>query len=410
MPSSTNRLPGVSFSIMKKNKLRNQILWLSLLTLILTMLASLVLPLVSERAQRRETVLREMARIWGAPQMIAGPVGFAGDTAIEMSQLRVDGDLKVSLRRKGIYRFPLYAAKLQFTGELRRMGARQMMLKSRARLRIEKASLANAPLLFSETVENGIFVYKASVPAGFAGTRVQLQVAAEGLQSFSLLPVATETELRLTSDWNDPGFFGDFLPLTYDIQKSGFSATWKVSGVAARKWSEIFAAVDRHAELATPGVFGVSFYQAADIYLVTERSVKYAILFIALTLAALFLFELVSSAQIHPMQYFLAGLGIVIFYLLLLALSEYLGFAWAYLIAGSANTILLSRYSGGILLSRAHAVQFTLIIAGLYALLYVILQLEEAALLSGSLTLFAALALTMYLTRRVDWYAVGEAK
>jgi inner membrane protein len=398
---------------MRKNKLRNQILWVSLLTLVLTMLASLVLPLVSERAGRRETVLREMARIWGTPQVIAGPVGIAGETTIDLKQLTVEGELKVNLRRKGIYKFPIYTAKLQFSGDLKTAGAQKILMKSRARLRVEAASLGGAALSFSETIENGIFLYKANVYGDSDHPHLAMKVSAEGLQSFSMLPVAGETELRLRSDWNDPGFFGDFLPLEYEIGKTGFSAAWKVPGITVRKWGEIFGATDRGErgfEASPSGAFGVAFYQPTDIYLVTERSVKYAILFIALTLLTLFLFEMISSAEIHPMQYFLAGLGLVIFYLLLLALSEFVGFTPAYLIAAVANTALLSRYCAGFLLSRAHAVQFTLIITGLYTLLYVILQLDEAALLSGAVTLFAALALTMYLTRRVDWYSIGEVK
>lgn len=398
---------------MKKNKLRNQILWVSLLTLILTMLATLVLPLVSERAHRRETVLREMTRVWGPPQVIAGPVGFADDNAMELSRLSVEGEFKTTLRRKGIYKFPMYTAQLQMNGILRSTAARKILMKSRARLRIEAASLGGAPLYFSEKTENGIYTYTAAVHPGNEETRLSLRLTAEGLQSFSFLPLAAETELKLKSDWNDPGFFGDFLPQHYEIGKHGFNASWRVAGLTSRKWSEIFGTSDRGEksfDTAPSGTFGVSFYQPVDIYQATERSVKYAVLFIALTLVALFLFEMMSGAEIHPMQYFLAGLGLVIFYLLLLALSEFVGFTPAYMIAALANTALLSRYCGAFLLNRAHAIQFTGIITGLYTLLYVILQLEEAALLSGAITLFAALALTMYLTRRVDWYSIGEAR
>lgn len=398
---------------MKKNKLRNQILWISLLTLLLTMLATLVLPLVSERAGRRETVLHEQSRIWGPPQVIAGPVGFIDENVVELKNLTVEGELKTSIRRRGIFKFPIYAAKLQFTGDLRSTSIRKIVMKSRARLRVESATLGGSPLYFGETPENGIYFYKAAVKSGNDESRLTINVAAEGLQSFSMLPVAGETDLRLKSDWNDPSFFGDFMPLEYEIGKTGFAASWKVRGIQGRKWSEIFAATDRGEQGfdTTPaGAFGVALYQPVDIYQATERSVKYAILFIALTLLALFLFEMMSGVNIHPMQYFLAGLGIVIFYLLLLALAEFVGFTPAYMIAAVMNIFLLSRYCAAFLSSGAHTFQFTFIVTGLYTLLYVILKLEEAALLAGSVTLFIALALTMYFTRRVNWYSIGEAR
>lgn len=412
---------------MRRSKLSSQILWVSLITIILTVVATMILPLIRERAERREGVLREMTRIWGQPHLLQGPLAYDDRGAIDIAALTIDGDIKTSTRRKGIFRVPFYSAKLTLSGEIQG-AARRIILRSRSRLNVEKAALGNRAVAFSESFETGTYVYRA-LTAGARGEKLQITLLCEGVQSLSFIPAAAASEVRLQSDWSDPGFFGDFLPAKYDIHKNGFNADWKIHvprfEPVAEKYNQLpvgtttpATAVERRSvsETEKPVVaaapaqaFGVNFYQPVDIYLSTERSVKYAILFIALTFMTLILFEAISSAEIHPMQYFLAGLALVIFYLLLLALAEYTGFTIAYAVASAATVVLLARYSGSFLLSRTHTIYFAGVLAFLYGLLYVILQLEEFALIAGATTLFLALAATMYLTRRLDWYRLGAA-
>lgn len=409
---------------MRKSKLSTQILWVGLITILLTILATMILPLVRERSLRREKVLADMTRIWGQPHLISGPVAYGATAAVEMQKFRIDGDIKTSVRRKGIYRFPFYAARLGISGKLTGTTLRLVML-SRSRLQIDTATLGNRAVIFSEQNESGMYAYRAAV-TGVAGDELKIALSCEGLQSLSFAPTSPATEVNLKSDWNDPGFFGDYLPVEYTISKGGFTALWKLQLPRYRapeeKYLHLPAATEpeadtsdsatlRRAEVSAPAVaqiqpgrFGVNFYQPVDIYLATERSVKYAILFIALTFLTLVLFETISSAEIHPMQYLLAGTALVIFYLLLLALAEYTGFTIAYCAASAATVLLLARYSGSFLLSRRHTLAFAAVLSLLYALLYVILQLEEFALIAGASTLFLALATTMYLTRQLDWY------
>lgn len=409
---------------MRKSKLSTQILWVGLITILLTITATLILPLVRERSVRREKVLADMTRIWGQPHLLAAPVAYGQSGAVEIQKLRIDGEIKTSVRRKGIYRFPFYSARLEMQGKLAG-AARRLVVLSRSRLQIDAASLGGRPISFSEQNDAGTYAYRADVP-GAAGDQLKLAVLCEGLQSLSFVANYAGAEVRLKSDWNDPGFFGDYLPAEYDIGKTGFTALYKLNVPRYKAPEEKYLHLPSHIEhdsdavdtaatrrtegspavaaSTAPGKFGVNFFQPVDIYLATERSVKYAILFIALTFLTLVLFETISSAEIHPMQYLLAGTALVIFYLLLLALAEYTGFTIAYCAAAAATVLLLARYSGSFLLSRRHTLAFAAVLTLLYALLYVILQLEEFALIAGASTLFMALATTMYLTRHLDWY------
>jgi inner membrane protein len=396
--------------MMRKSKLAIQVLWVGLITVILTIMASMIFPLIRERSNRGEAVLREMTRIWGQPHVIAGPMVYGSDGAINLVARAVTGEIKTSTRRKGIYHFPYYNANLVFTGKVADAEAGKIMFRSRSRLVISDAKLGSTRLSFHETHEGVNYAYVAKIPAGATGV-LTIPVSCEGLQSLKFVATGKTMEVSLKSDWKDPGFTGDFLPADYNISKQGFDATWKIQQggyVAPAAKSFDLPSEDPNEEGRLISAFGVNFYQPVSIYQLTERCVKYAILFITLTFLTLILFETISSAEIHPMQYLLAGSALVIFYLLLLAFAEYLGFAVAYWIAACANIVLLAKYSGSFLLSRTHTAVFTAVLTLLYSILYVILQLEEFALISGAVMLFLALATTMYLTRKLDWYRIGE--
>jgi inner membrane protein len=161
-------------------------------------------------------------------------------------------------------------------------------------------------------------------------------------------------------------------------------------------------------ELLDQWTAGVSLFEPVDAYAKTSRTVKYGILFLFMTFAVYFLFEILGRLRIHPFQYLLVGFALCLFYLLLLSLSEHIGFARSYLLASAATVGLIAAYSGSVLRSFSRAGAIGAGLGGLYLYLYVLLQLEDYALVLGSLGLFALLAAAMALTRRVDWYAVGR--
>ncbi|MDR3087676.1 MAG: cell envelope integrity protein CreD, partial [Azoarcus sp.] len=219
-----------------------------------------------------------------------------------------------------------------------------------------------------------------------------------GTSSFNIAPTAENNAIQLKSNWRHPSFQGRFLPRTRQVGDEGFNAQWEVSQLA------------RNLENALAGneILGVNFMDPVNIYLQSERALKYGDLFILLTFAAFFVYEITRRHPVHLLQYLLVGLALTIFFLLLVALSEHLPFLLAYLAAALSCIGLIVFYLAGMLGSWRVALSFGGTLAGLYAMIYAILQLEDMALLMGSLLLFAALAAVMLSTRRFDWYALTK--
>ena len=226
-----------------------------------------------------------------------------------------------------------------------------------------------------------------------------------GSREFSLSPLGRRTIASVQSDWPSPSFFGAFLPTDRKIAKDGFTASWTVPYLA-RGFGQSFQSAGGSMETLLTAGFGARFYQPVDHYQLVERSLKYAILFVALAFLVFFVVETVSPQRLHAVQYALVGSAQVLFYLLLLSLSEHIGFALSYLIAAAATVVLTSFYAMSVLGSVSRAVVLCAVLSALYGLLYVILNAEDYALLIGSGLLFAALAATMYVTRRINWYAL----
>jgi inner membrane protein len=222
-----------------------------------------------------------------------------------------------------------------------------------------------------------------------------------GTEELSISPTAENNIVELASDWKHPSFRGRFLPRERNITESGFTAQWEISQLA------------RNLEGALKGsseVLDIRFIDPVNIYLQAERAVKYGSLFIVLTFAALFIGEALRRRPMHIMQYALVGLSLAIFFLLLIALSEHLPFALAYLAGAVACIGLITAYLVGVFSSWRMASGFGSGLAVLYGMLFAILQMEDMALLMGSLILFAALAAAMLSTRRFDWYQLKQGE
>lgn len=225
-----------------------------------------------------------------------------------------------------------------------------------------------------------------------------------GAQRIALLPYARTTRIFAQGDWPDPGFDGAFPPVRRSVAGSGFTAEWSAPfiarGVPAEGAASRFIALDAAA-------IGISFIEVADAYQAVSRSMKYVLLFLALVFLTYFVFEATTGTRVHPAQYLLVGLAQIVFYLLLLSLAERLGFDWAFLFAGGATVTLLSVNAGWVFAGRSQAVRGFAIFGALYGLIYLLLRMEDNALLTGALASFAALSAAMYLTRRIDWYGSG---
>lgn len=394
---------------MKDQKFRNKIWGVILLVFTLTLTSYLIMPLAGERGERRSKVMQQLSVVWGEPQIMIGPVGLHNQKERPLESIKITGFLKTSLRKKGIYSVPFYESELTVSAQVTKPLS-TVAFRTRSRVRIENAGIAEKKVIFRESFNGTSYLYEAVLGEKLQGN-LNFKITFASLQSLYLFPIAHSAEIELNSNWKDPGFNGMFLPSSYNAHDDGFMANWKIQPPKASLHnafgsSEAVMMADSKEDFA---VAGIRFYQPNDLYQQTERSVKYAILFITLTFLAYFLLEVVGASEIHLMQYFLAGCAIVIFYLLLLALAEIMGFTLAYALASAAVVTLLGYYSSSFLGNAKKTMVFAGTVALLYALLYVILQLEEFALLAGTAALFVALVLTMVLTRKINWYDIGKS-
>ena len=223
-----------------------------------------------------------------------------------------------------------------------------------------------------------------------------------GAQRIAVLAYGKKTHVTEQGDWPNPGFDGGFLPVSHTVTAHGYTAEWSVPFIARGVPAEgISGAVSGLGATA----LGVSFVELVDPYQSVNRSLKYVPLFLGLVFLSYFIFEVTARKRVHPAQYLLVGIAQIIFYLLLLSLSERIGFDFGFLLAGVATVILLAANAGWIFTSRKQGWRALATFAPLYGLIYMLLRLEDNALLVGAIASFLTVAAAMYFTRRIDWYS-----
>ncbi len=340
-------------------------------------------------------------------------------------RLDIGGEARVETRSRGLYHARLYHLALQIAGKAivaPRLGLEpaRNIVDAQAFLVLgiaDPRGVDNDP----EVSVNGRVHRFATGTGGFVagqGVHVPLgpvdiatggsfefavPLSLTGSERLAIAPAGKTTSVVLKSDWPHPSFQGRFLPTTRTVGAAGFEARWQVSYLA-RSFDRVLKGPEPNAPAET---LDISFMEPVNVYLKSERAVKYGILFVVLTFAAFFLTEILRRLAIHPMQYLLVGLALAIFFLLLIALSEHLSFALAYGISAISCIGLIGAYLAGALGSRWRGAAFGAGIAALYGVLYGVLLSEDNALLMGTLLLFAALGTTMLASRRIDWYRIG---
>lgn len=447
-----------------------KVLGIGVLALVMLIPLAEVNDVIHERQGRAQEATMHVAERWGAQQMLGGPV-LVVPVKREVrrdkewivveerhyllpDRLSMTVTLEPDVRRYGIYDTAVYTADAKIEGrfsstdiaalandgepEWQRAEMRVPIADVRGIRRVSSLRLGDRELEFGPDTGGvgGLTAISASSPlepASLASTLpFSFTLTLAGTERFSALPLARRTEAGVASRWPDPGFDGAFLPATHRVGKSGFEAEWQVLDLnreLPQSWSE--GAYDNEALLKmlaasqqgsrgaaeTGGIesalkqsaFGVTLTQPAGTYQQNVRAGKYGVLFIALTFVAFFLFEVLRGLRVHPVQYLLIGLALSTFYVVLLALSEQIGFAWAYAIAACAVVAIVGGYAGVVLATRRAGILLGALLALIYALLYGLVVSEDYSLLMGSMALLAAVAALMYLTRRVDWYAFGPA-
>ncbi|QIV36125.1 cell envelope integrity protein CreD [Klebsiella pneumoniae] len=229
-----------------------------------------------------------------------------------------------------------------------------------------------------------------------------------GTGEFSLVPLGRNSELQLTSNWPHPGFLGSFLPTQREVSAVGYRAHWQSSWFANDMGS--YFKDDMEIPWSRLPAFSADVMSLADQYQLTDRATKYAILLIGLTFMAFFVFESLTRRPLHPMQYLLVGLSLVLFYLVLLALSEHIGFTAAWLAASLSGAVMNGIYLQAVLRGWRNSLLFVAALLLLDGVMWFLLHSEDSALLLGTGVLALALSVLMFLTRRVDWYALSLPK
>lgn len=425
--------------------------FLLLLVLILLIPLALIEGLIGERAQRRDMVAHEIGQTWGRHQTVAGPVLIVpyryvveqrkewrtvlverrGHAFFLPERLETIASVIPEVRYRGIFEAIVYSASLQLSGEFASPDFQALDIDHKD-VFWDEAVLAfgvtdlrgtsGVPLLTwngqdiallpgttSDLLGGGTHAPVPFDPAKPATKAFNLALQIKGSQALSFTPSGKTTSVQLTSPWRHPSFIGTYLPDQRTIGDDGFEASWKVSYLGRnfpQSWTSQDPAFSSYTGQLRSTLFGAGLISPVDFYLKSERSIKHGALFIVLIFAVIFIFEVITPLKIHAVQYGLLGAALCLFYLLLLSLSEIMGFLIAYGIAATLSTALITLYIGKFLGSRRRALLIAGILGATYGYLYTLLQLESLSLVSGAIGLFVALAAVMYATRNVDWYAL----
>ncbi len=409
----------------------------------------MVQAVVSERATRRDAAVQETGSTWGGFQTLGGPVlivpyrhvwtdrdGRAQQATARAFFLPDTLEIKAAVEplvlRRGLFKVVVYRTHVTMAGRFIRPAVTAVrpvpfqtlwdeatisigITDPRGIARRLTVNWMGGELPLTPGAEDvGLFTSGVQARAAGLSTLAErtpmpftIELDVNGSRDLRFLPVGSDTSVEMTSTWAHPSFSGTPLPAFRDVRATGFTARWSVpyfSRGYPPQWTS--NAMDR-AQLksaADQSSFGVSLIQPVDIYQQSERAVKYAALFIVMTFVVFFLFEIVRARLLHPIQYSFIGFAMCVFYLLLVSLSEHLGFDIAYGSASVATTALIALYSAHVLGGIVEGAAIGGGLVTLYGFLYLLLRLEDYALLAGSIGLFAMLALLMFATRRVNWY------
>lgn len=413
---------------------------IGILSLLLLIPAGMIRSLIREREMRNQDASLEISESWSFSQTITGP--FLSIPTEELitenelkvlerntyhllpDQLNIDGSVDPLEKKRGIFTAVVYNSNITISGHFTLTDDELTSIFNR-KIQKEKAFLCIG-LNDLRGIGNGSSVLLNGVPYEIMpglhnrdltdkGIHVPLDtellqsngtltfhisIELKGSSDLFITPVGKNTEVNIASSWPDPSFTGKFLPSDKKITSTGFDATWEVNYLN-RNFPQSWYNSNHSLSEST---FGVNFLIPVDHYQKSERSVKYAFMFIALTFLVFLLTEIILKTRIHPIQYLLVGFALIIFYTLLISLAEHVGFNIAYLISTIAVTTLVGGYMKGSTSSGKVGLISGLLLFFLYSFLFTTLQLQELSLLMGSVGLFLILTVIMIVSRKINWY------
>ncbi len=429
------------------------------LVLILLIPSAWIEDLISERQQRSTDVIHEVGEKWSKSQTLTGPVlviPYIKQTVIDRGkegqeirehierayflpeQLDIDGTVEPERLKRGIFDAVVYQSQLKFQSKFMMpdfeslkiqedlvqwkdaymilgitdlrgisedpaftVGANKFPTEPSSKLGI---SVLSQNELYPHDRDLSTTGIKAKLnwtsKENFSGT-VSINLDLKGSQRLDFIPAGKNTTVKISGPWADPSFDGEFIPQSREVSETGFSATWKVlhfNRPFSQQWTE-------ENQNLSGADFGVKLLVPVDQYQKSMRTSKYGVLIIVLTFISLFLIEVTQKIRIHPFQYILIGAALIIYYSLLLSISEQLGYDIAYLIASSATVILITFYSVSFLRKTRLAVLLSLLLTIFYSFIFVIIQLQDFSLLIGSIGLFLIIGVLMFFSRKISWYS-----
>lgn len=427
---------------MKKESIALRILIVGCLIVLLLIPLWMIHFLISERQGYRNEAVKEISKSWAGPQTIAGPlltlvtnhekIKKDGTKSLHPKRtfylpenLSIETKVIPEKRYRGIYSAIVYKTDLKIKGDFNFQNLRENFndssllesylsfniddprgIQQNINLKWDDVLRSVNPGLKDKNIFKNGFHSEVNLNKEKAVSSFEINLTLKGVDDLNFVPMGKNTEINVSSSWSNPSFVGNFLPAEREINENGFTASWRVNHFNRefpQEWKNQTYDVFKDK-------FGIKFFIPADEYQQTMRSSKYGLLIIILTFVSFFLVEVFSGKAIHPIQYLLIGLALIIFYSMLLALSEYIIFQFSYLIAGSLVIGLITLYTKSIYKNRNIVLSISAMLISFYGFVYVLLQLQDYSLLLGNIALFLILAAIMFFTRKVNWFEVLKPK
>lgn len=431
-----------------KDSLTLRLVAITVLVLLLLIPTAMVKDMIRERESYQDEAAREVGQKWGKEQFLKGPVlnvpyyeykydDWENDEEKKREkskriahflpkQLNIEGNLTPKQRHRGIYNVIVYQSSINVSGlftqpDFEKLGIERSQLipeeaflsigipdlrgiKDRIKLNWNKNQTYCSP----GVPDHGLIKNGVNAPVKLDSLEqayhFDFNIALNGSESINFFPMGKETRVKIESSWPSPKFDGNFLPDTHNITDEGFEAHWKILNMNRgfpQQW------VEQEFNVHNTN-FGLELITPVDTYQKSMRTIKYAILVIVLTFLIFFFSELRSKRKIHPLQYILVGLALVLFYSLLVSLSEHIAFGWAFLSSALSIMLLISVYSGYIFREIKTSTRVFFFLGIIYAFIFTLLQLENYALLAGNIGLFIILAVIMWVSRKMNWMKTKE--
>lgn len=421
-----------------------KLLGIGFILLLLLIPIEMVRDIINERQYFQTDVQNEITATWGHAQTIEGPIltvpyevtSFIRTTDNKTEEIKTknfahflpetldySGVLDIDTLHRGIYSVNVYTAKMKIAGTFLEQTVEEWqdenveILWDKCQISIgipdqrgvqEELFLNwnDKKVAFTSGIKyHGLIKEGVSAPIDLSDSTSRnaafnLDLELRGSGRFGLSPLGKVSTAKISSTWKDPKYYGEFPPdYRNDPNESGFEATWKILHLnrsIPQSFTDVNFTTDQF-------IYGVEIFEEVGEYRKTERSAKYAVLFIALTFVTFFFIQIIRKVQLHALQFIIVGLALCLFYVLLLSLSEYIGFNWAYLVAASAVVLQITWYVRHIFESTRLSLIVFFILSLLYFFIFTLVQLANYSLLMGSIGLFLVMGVLMYMSRKLDW-------